>query len=157
MFTCSCLVLLIILSLPIVEIVFGIQYYQNLDCQSNINIPIYLWLIIKGSFSILTIFLVGCLYSLNNKSVLFVLTNPCLYFLQLFNLVWLILGSIIFWRDCSNLKPESVNILLYVSLIFGYISIFGSILNKSNNFGTSSSSTSSNSSNSSNNRFLVGV
>ena len=145
MFTCSCFILLILLSLPIVEIVFGIQYYENLECQSQINIPIYLWLIIKGSFTILTIILVGCLYTINNKSMLFVLTNPCLYFLQLFNLVWLILGSIIFWRDCSNLKPESVNILLYVSLISGYISIFGSILNKSN------------SSNSSNNRFLVGV
>lgn len=143
LFCCSSILLTIILSLPIVEIVFGIQYYNQIECISDINIPLDIWLIVRGSSTILTLILFICVMyfiSRNNlTSFLGILLSPLFYVLQFFNFIWLILGSIIFWRYCSNVEPESVNILLYVSLIFGYISILVSILNGNNNKSSTSS------------------
>ncbi len=127
-FCCSCISFIVILSLPIVEIVFGILYFNQINCISDVGVSLDIWLIVKGSTSILTICTVGTVLYLQS-----IFTLPCIYLFQLFNLAWLILGSVIFWRYCSNLIPDSINILMYVSLILGYISFLYSLKHSNSN------------------------
>ena len=42
----------------------------------------------------------------------------------LFRLPWLIVGSVMFWRDCPNLYPSQMNGLMWATLILGLIGVF---------------------------------
>jgi hypothetical protein len=42
----------------------------------------------------------------------------------IFGIVWTILGSIVFWRDCPHVTPHSIYNLMYAVLILSYISIY---------------------------------
>ena len=53
---------------------------------------------------------------------------------SVYNIAWLITGSIIFWGYCKNLEPENINILMYFSLILGYIGFFNQITFLNKNF-----------------------
>lgn len=126
---CLIIILLFILIFPILEIYFGSHYYYDIECVSTIKIPLSIWLIVKGSVSIINIFYI-CIYISIVKNdfgkllllYLFSLTN-------IFSFIWIILGSIIFWRDCLLCKPDDLNILMYFSLIFGYMNISFGISN----------------------------
>jgi hypothetical protein len=43
----------------------------------------------------------------------------------IFQASWVIVGSIQFWRDCYKLEPQSVNILMWVTLILGLLRSMG--------------------------------
>ena len=45
---------------------------------------------------------------------------------NLFNFIWLIIGSIILFKDCSNLKPEIVNVSMWIIIILGFLQILSS-------------------------------
>jgi hypothetical protein len=49
---------------------------------------------------------------------------------NLFNFSWIITGTVIFARDCNNL-PSDINILMYFSLIYGYLIICSYMNNNS--------------------------
>lgn len=42
----------------------------------------------------------------------------------LFRFAWLIVGAILFWRDCPHLSPTSVNNLMWATLILGFFGMF---------------------------------
>lgn len=119
------------LPLPIVQLNYGLQHKHDYHCESFIGISD--WLIVKGSTMIGTVF-IGLLmvgftnhYAVYNKacSALCALLLYILYMLLLlFETIWLIVGSVIFWRDCINITPSSVNDLMWASLIVGYIDLY---------------------------------
>ena len=49
-----------------------------------------------------------------------------MYLCIVFILVWLAIGSILFWRDCIHLLPNIVNIYMWLSLISGFLSVISS-------------------------------
>jgi hypothetical protein len=119
------LCLCFLFALPIAEIVFGFIYMEKVSCNSFLQPTV--WLVVKGIISVL---IVCCLFFSNNicihdknkivNTLLFlviIITVP----LMLFNFIWLIVGSIMFWRDCINIQPVSLNILIWFALILGYI------------------------------------
>jgi hypothetical protein len=119
MITLTCL-----LALPITEITFGIGFRNEVNCESLVTIP--LWLILQGSVKTVST-IAGLSYFLMDVKSL------CAYFLffihivcNMFLLGWVILGSIIFWRDCPNLEPKNVNTLMWFSLILEIIFLLGS-------------------------------
>ena len=113
----SCVCLGFLLSLNIVELVFAYSY--NIDeCNSSIPIHISQWLIVKAITAI-TCTLLVCLSLTFSKFCAY----PILLLNGAFNICWLIVGSIIFWRDCPNVGPPEVNSLMWASLILGYLSI----------------------------------
>ena len=118
--TCIFTILIFILILPIIEIYYGAYYYDNIDCVSIINIPLSLWLIVKGLYTIFNICIYVAFFNNNcgKLSILYLMT-----LINIFSFVWIILGSIIFWRDCISCKPIEINILMYFSLIIGYFNI----------------------------------
>ena len=114
-----------IFALPVSELTLAIMYKNDIICNSDINVSIFEWLVIKSSINIALLLLFFILSIFNDKDIC------CYYFLffiyylvGIFNLVWLILGSILFWRDCYDLEPYTINILMWVSLIIGYINIY---------------------------------
>ena len=125
---CSIISIGIIITLPIVEIIFGIKYLNKISCHSEINIPLDIWLLIKGCYTFIIICCIG-IYSLSGeKSIVKIFSLPFVYLLQLFHLIWVILGSIIFWNNCINSVTSELSILLYISLISGYMSFFSNSL-----------------------------
>jgi hypothetical protein len=136
---CLLIVLFFILILPIIEIYFGTHYYyNNIDCVSIIKIPLSIWLIVKGSVTIMNIFNVCIYFIVINNDIGKLLSLYLMFLINIFSFIWIILGSIIFWRDCVSCKPDDLNILMYFSLIIGYVNILSGfsqnnyILNNSN-------------------------
>lgn len=116
---CNCLLAVTLLVIPILEILYG-THHENIKCDNSIVFNVAFWLIIKGILncvSILTIILI-----VYNDVKNFYIYN---YFLivNLLTTVWLIGGSIIFARDCSNIKPNEYNVFIWISIINGYISL----------------------------------
>ncbi len=119
------LFLAISLALPVTEIVMGAKYKDDVVCDTSI-VPIPAWLIVKGSVSLLYISLLGITMTAAATELtgLGVLSAIPMIVLGVFQLAWLIVGSVTFWRDCRDLDPESVNTLMWCSLIIGYVMLF---------------------------------
>ena len=117
------MILVLIISFPIAEIYFGFLYENKIECDSSINIGIPLWLIIKGFVKILSIIFMSIYHISTSKSICGTISSFIFSLLQIFLFVWVILGGIIFWRDCPHIQPISVNTLLWFSLIIEMIYI----------------------------------
>ena len=98
----------------IAEIVMASLYQFDITCYSNILNP-NVWLIVNGVAGCIWIFLLLIISQINilanNISGTDDYDNESLYYLNfirivfsLFRFSWLISGSIMFWRDCPNLK-----------------------------------------------------
>jgi hypothetical protein len=111
---------------PITEITIGAIHGDEIVCQSDINISLKTWLITKGIISLINIPFIFLLYLSGKDSILLCILYPIHAIICLFNFAWLITGSIIFWRDCSHLTPLIVNNFMWVSLIFGFITLINS-------------------------------
>jgi hypothetical protein len=101
--------------------------------KSGINlaetIGIYNWMIIHGSIGIFEVFViiiigsVSIFYTKKDKYY-FCSYNISIAFLLLlvfFRFVWLIVGGVMFWRDCYNLSPPVMNDLVWAALIIGFM------------------------------------
>ena len=124
---CGLLLFCLLFGLPTSEIVMGLYFREKLVCNTPLFISISEWLVIKGSISVIgIIILFVCFFSAKN-SLLYCLILPVVYIINLFLLIWVIVGSILFWRDCPNLEPKEVNTYMWFSLIFGYIFVCNTI------------------------------
>ena len=127
----SLLVIAFLIIIPFFEIYFGYKYGDEIICQpqpQSVSISIKYWLIIKGCVSVIgVISVLIMLLCLGSKSLLYYILNVITNLFIFFNLVWVITGSVIFWVDCNNLYPKEINILMYISLIYGYISFLNFI------------------------------
>ena len=120
---CALITIPLFLILPITEIFLGTTYNNEITCNTTMFVSIDKWLIIKGSVSLFFI-ITACVTNIFEKnSICKCLSTLILYIGGIFTFIWLIIGSIIFWRDCPNLTPNFINIFMWVSLILGYISI----------------------------------
>lgn len=107
--------------LPGSEIFMGFYFANDITCTTTLFISLSNWLVIKGFVSIFSIICTIPIVfsgknSLCNSFFMFVL-----YIVNVFTVAWLIVGSIIFWRDCINTAPYVLNVYMWVSLILGYI------------------------------------
>ena len=116
-FCCYCFSVLFALScfsfFPILQIVQG-SSSNYMNCADNIT-TLNIWLIMNGSFEILQIFL-SIINTIMKNYILFYILN----LFYLFNFVLLIIGGVIFFRDCNDLS-SSENILLYFTFAYGYL------------------------------------
>lgn len=138
-FSEKCVIFLIVflclcdIVLPIVVISYGAHFKDQIECgntsSSLINdIGISDWMIIHGVFGLFdffsVLFVAFTLCMCKNESdcvSIVIIIISC--FVCFFRFAWLIVGSVMFWRDCFNLKPEEVNSLMWACLINGYIGV----------------------------------
>jgi len=119
--------LLMLATLPVANIVVGIRYYHSvLSCGTSlISIPQWL-IIIGGAEAGLILYHALILLSLHEtcknfyKFLVKLFLVPTLMCL-LFCFAWLAVGSIWFWKNCDSTGSESVNNMMWCSLILGYI------------------------------------
>jgi len=118
-FFCANFILAIFLMvIPILEIIYGINY-NSFQCKES---TFYLssWLLIKGILNCTSLITIFMMVYLHVKNCL--ITN---YFIivNFLTIVWLLSGTIVFYRDCINIKPYDLNIFIWISILNGYISI----------------------------------
>ncbi len=112
-------------ALPIAELVVGVTYRNNIHkCDSQL-LSIATWLIVNGSVGCFTYtckLIINMARSMKNDSFhtfAAILLVPYICSIA-FTIAWLVTGSIIFWRDCIHVEPQSLNIMVWCSLIIGY-------------------------------------
>jgi len=110
------------LGFPLYELCIGIIFKNDISACSTMEIDVSTWLIVKSSITISAIFLVGICVATNNKIIGQVLLNV----FRLFIFIWLIVGSVLFFRDCIKIEPAIVNISMWVIIITGFLSIISS-------------------------------
>lgn len=121
----SFIIISFILCIPILDIYFGYAFRDIIICETNL-IPINKWLIIKGIYTINYIIVSIIFVCSDFKSCMYCLCLPIITISQMFNLSWMIVGGIIFFRDCPSLVPVEINTYMYFTLIMGIISLFNS-------------------------------
>jgi hypothetical protein len=137
---CTLIFFALCLPLPIVQVIYGAHHQHDYNCESFIGISD--WLIVKGSTMLGAVFIGLLMVGFTNHAAIYNKpSSACcalmLYILYMcilfFQTAWLIVGSIIFWRDCVDVAPTSVNDLMWASLIIGYIDIFFAWLTRDTN------------------------
>lgn len=111
--------------IPFIILDLYIAYSSDSCLQEDHFITLKTWLEVSGYTLVGSILIIGMLFynmlQLKTTKTIFCFTLFFAY--SLFNLSWLIVGSILFWRDVSGCSPLTNN-YLYARLILGYISIF---------------------------------
>lgn len=121
---CFALCMTPFLALPIIELYTGLKYNNYVICDSNMGISIPTWLIVKSTIGLCLVLSIQFHKYLVVKKAPFYCVVSLIYWLcGLFNIIWVILGSIIVFRDCPELKPEFVNTFIKVDIILGFISM----------------------------------
>lgn len=130
--TISCFILLtlvmltLFMALPITDIYFGVSYLKDDVCNTDINVSIPLWLLIKGVVKIISSIII-IIYHLCRRNSLCSNFTALLYIISnLFLLVWVTIGGITFVRDCYNLKPKELNTFMWITLVLEIIFVLGS-------------------------------
>ncbi len=122
-------------SLPIAEIVMAEKYRQDMSCPNDLISP-YTWMLTEGIVGIFIYGLCGILCALmitgsdSSKKTGVVLCIP-LWLLSVFHLAWLIVGAVMFWRDCIDLETKSMNDFYWAVLIINFVSLY--LSGKNNN------------------------
>jgi hypothetical protein len=125
---CGCFCLL---PLPITQITYA---YMNdpIFCPDNaFPFSINQWLYIEASATLVLFsnwVIMKWMSTGSPKSYVFNLLVLTYSLGLIFQFSWTIVGCIQFWRDCADIEPQSVNILMYVTLILG---LFRSVGNSS--------------------------
>ena len=110
------------------EIFIGYHYKEQIICNTDLGVTLSGWLIIKGTSFIITLITAILYINSGNNSLCKYTSLTFLTILNLFHLPWLIVGSILFWRDCPDVSPSIVNTTMWISLIYGYIYVLNNLL-----------------------------
>ncbi len=114
------LLLLILLIAPIFQLIYGIKYFNNNECDNDRLIKPSVWLIISGSVSIIiTLSTIICL--LIYKEVEHITIHILSILSSLYSICWVIIGSIMLWRDNIYCGPSSFHDLLWATIIIDLI------------------------------------
>lgn len=130
---CICIfIFLMVIALPITILVMTASYSNEIKCHSNASTPmssleqnvgIKTWLYVAGSVDLVlpTLVIFAGILILNSHydfGTFIILFYPVF---MIFKFAWLIVGSVLFWRDCLNLEPSPINGLMWATLIIGLL------------------------------------
>lgn len=122
--------ILILLSVPISEIVIGILNKDALSCDSGLFMNLDTWLITKGSVECFIILCIPLLFVSNKQSIVKCTVVIIIYLFNIFTIIWIISGSVIFFRDCSYNLPDNLYYFIIFILVFGYIGVINIFIRK---------------------------
>lgn len=121
----------ILLAFPISEIVIGVIYKNKLLCDTELFVNLYIWLVTKGSVECFVILCLPFLFCANKRSILKCIIVIIIYLFNIFSVIWIISGSIIFFKDCSKDVPTNLYPYIIFIITFGYIGILNIYVQKS--------------------------
>lgn len=113
--------------------------YNSISCQNNLNgvgFTLATWLQVYGFMSIIFITLIGMSLYVCKTEFTKTLMHVYQICILLFSLIWIIIGSIMFWRYLNQTGncAKDITIYMWIRLITGIFSLIsmGSLLNKNN-------------------------
>lgn len=123
-------------ALPVAEIIMAEKYRQDMSCPNDIISP-YTWMLVEGIVGIFIYGLYGIVTALlltdgQSSKVLGGLFCIPLWILTVFHFAWIIVGAIMFWRDCIDLETKSMNDFYWAVLIINLVSLYVSGNNNNN-------------------------
>lgn len=104
--------------LNIVKIAYAASYKDEMECHSSMIDP-YTWLFLDGLVNMLAWFVAGLLCLCGNVGIIIAVILIILKFM--FAFAWLIIGSIMYWRDCYGKLPSPIDNLIMAVLIISYV------------------------------------
>ena len=124
----------LIFSFPIVELAFAGFYKNSVENCDTPLVPIIPWLTVSGSMGIVAgcMCLIMMLGAAKESTLIVTFGTIVIYLCSIFQLIWLILGSVMFWRDCHNATPSRLNDMMWAALIIGYIALYAQIVQNKN-------------------------
>lgn len=119
-----CICMTFFASVGIAELAMVGNHGHEIVCDSPI-MSLQSWLIVDGIVNIIGGCIIGLLYFGEDNAAKFTesarrVNKPFIAF----ELIWTIIGSIVFWRDCPHVTPHSIYNLMFAVLILSYISIY---------------------------------
>jgi hypothetical protein len=118
------LIFVSMISYTILEINNAIVY-QHSECSASMYLTVPNWLFMHGSIGIILIMTYQFLNIFYSKQI----SSLFLKFAILFNFCWIIVGSILFWADCSNIEPKIFNDFVKVTIILNYFVLIINVCN----------------------------
>ena len=113
---------------PIIQVIYGILYINSVDCNSFVDVST--WLIVNGCSGVFNGILFIITAYLSTKESKNIVGIMILIVINIFfMIVWLIIGSIMFWRDCEKDTPKHINTLMWITLILELFATSQIILN----------------------------
>jgi hypothetical protein len=114
----------VLFTLPIIEIYMGIKHHKFMSC--DLSVPLSVWFITKGCVELITGLIINfVLYSMyiSNKKMcaISMLLHIPMLILTLFLFVFEIIGAILFLSQCEDIESTNVEILMWCSVIVGFI------------------------------------
>ena len=110
------LILGLLYTFPIILLVYGNKYDDSV-CDTSMNLSISSWLKTIGFIEIIAITTYMILHILYLKYYAVLVLG----FFQIFNVIWLIVGSVLYFRDCPHVKPNDLNNLMCAAIIIKWI------------------------------------
>lgn len=111
-------------ALPVADIIMGSINNNVTACDTSLP-SVHTWLIVKGAVGLfISTYTSMSFVAKRTETNFFVMATSV--FRTPFNLsllfmwAWLIVGSVMFWRDCRHLGPDSLNTMMWCSIIIGY-------------------------------------
>lgn len=122
----ACLICFVALFLPvsIAELVIAARYGDKAVCiPFTIPIVFKIWLAVKSAAMLLVFFTWGGLLC-DGGSTAEKITKALHGLISFFVLIWLVMGSVMFWHDCNSVAgPPQLNRMMWASLILGFITL----------------------------------
>ena len=122
-----------ICALPVVAIIYACLNWNDMQCPNNVVQP-NIWLVVQSVVNIIWFYILALMIwaaMKKDKISTFCLIMANMFILT-FNIVWIIIGSVMFWNNCAYHIPPSPRAITAVYLIFGYMSILAAIRNRKN-------------------------
>ena len=121
LYICLFIFSIILIASPISEIIIGVMYKDQLACDTELFINLDVWLITKGCVECFVILCLPLLLFSKNINILKCMIVIIVYLFNIFTVIWIISGSIIFFKDCSKKVPGNLYPYFIFILTFGYI------------------------------------
>lgn len=112
-YSCVFLAFALIIAFIIIEYVYATKYKDS-SCNSFMHPST--WLYVSTSVAISSIIILPCAKYIDKYKY-----DDISFIYSLFGFIWLIIGSVIYWRDCSSIEPKTFNDFIYAILLISWI------------------------------------
>ena len=109
--------------IPIIEIYITEMNQNELNCISPMNINIVDWSITKNILTMMLTFIMFVYLLCSKHNISRYLLRIVIFVSIFFILIWLIVGFVLIYRDCSKLISDDMMRFNFFNLLLGIISI----------------------------------
>ena len=108
---------------PVTQFILGIVFQHKLVCNNKTSIPVENWLIVNSMVTISIEICIILIFMTGKDSFMIKVLDRIISLLISLLLIWVIIGSYVFWLECQFFESEGATIYLWFCLLLTYFSI----------------------------------